>query len=175
MGGKLLMHMALTETAWIDKCVVVDIAPVSYSNAKTTSLSTNYIDTMIELRDQNVRSMKEADLFLSKTIHQLEIRQFLLTNLKKSNDGIYRFRINLDSLKNNMSLLSGFDSFDSTYNGDTMFIKGDLSDYINDQNTPTVYKLFPNASMEIVKDAGHWIHAEKPSEFISLVSKFLQA
>lgn len=33
--------------------------------------------------------------------------------------------------------------------------------------------MFPNAEFVYVEDAGHWVHADKPREFLSIVSDFL--
>lgn len=36
-----------------------------------------------------------------------------------------------------------------------------------------ILKLFPKSEFKYVEDAGHWVHSEKPVEFLDLVCKFL--
>ena len=36
-----------------------------------------------------------------------------------------------------------------------------------------IEKYFPNYQLETIQGAGHWIHAEKPDEFIHEVVQFL--
>jgi esterase len=55
----------------------------------------------------------------------------------------------------------------------TLFIKGNLSDHIPSDKTEDLKKTFPNAEVAIINEAGHWIHAEKPVEFLDLVFNFL--
>lgn len=35
--------------------------------------------------------------------------------------------------------------------------------------------LFPNAAFARIAGAGHWVHAERPDEFLALVEPFLAA
>ena len=61
------------------------------------------------------------------------------------------------------------------FNGPTLFIKGGNSDYINAGNYPDMVELFPNHQLVEIPDAGHWVQAEKPNEFIEVAEKFLLA
>jgi pimeloyl-ACP methyl ester carboxylesterase len=52
-----------------------------------------------------------------------------------------------------------------------MFIASSKSGYINDVEVPSIKKYFPNFSLKVL-DAGHWVHSEKPSEFMEIVEAF---
>ncbi|VEN53243.1 unnamed protein product [Callosobruchus maculatus] len=45
--------------------------------------------------------------------------------------------------------------------------EGRKSDY------PKIQKLFPNAELTYIEGAGHWLHSEKPSEFLKITLDFL--
>jgi len=60
-----------------------------------------------------------------------------------------------------------------TADNQTLFIAGGNSEYIQADKYSTIKRLFPNSTVETIKDAGHWIHAEKPSEFIKLIRQFI--
>lgn len=38
---------------------------------------------------------------------------------------------------------------------------------------PHIKKLFPNAEFVYIEGTGHWLHAEKPAEFLQICTKFL--
>lgn len=46
-------------------------------------------------------------------------------------------------------------------------------------NRPSVYpeilRLFPNSAIEYVAGAGHWVHSEKPYDFLDIVLQFLKS
>jgi pimeloyl-ACP methyl ester carboxylesterase len=60
------------------------------------------------------------------------------------------------------------------YDGSTLFLKGEKSDYILPSDEENIFTLFPNAKIVSIKDAGHWVHAENPVDFISETSIFLK-
>jgi pimeloyl-ACP methyl ester carboxylesterase len=101
----------------------------------------------------------------------------LLTNLKKSpDDGIYRFRVPLETLGNALGNLAQFIQ-NHRYTGPTLFITGGISPYRKpfESHPELVDQQFPNARVEVMPGCGHWLHAEKPDLFLSLVSDFIAA
>jgi esterase len=57
--------------------------------------------------------------------------------------------------------------------GPTLFIKGEVSAYIQEKHKSVIDQLFPNAQLEVMKGVGHWVHAEKPVVFNDLVLNFI--
>ena len=53
------------------------------------------------------------------------------------------------------------------------FIKGEKSDYINDNDRLLIKKHFSDVKITSIEDAGHWLHADKPAELFSLVLEFM--
>ena len=57
-------------------------------------------------------------------------------------------------------------------------IGGAKSPYISKQNVVVLKEVFPNLDLDnefvLIEGAGHWVHAEKTSEFIEELSKFLK-
>lgn len=33
--------------------------------------------------------------------------------------------------------------------------------------------MFPNAEFKVIDGAGHWVHSEKPNEFLQICTEFL--
>ncbi|KAG0233166.1 hypothetical protein BGW42_007644 [Actinomortierella wolfii] len=172
MGGKVAMTMALNQHP-VDRLVVVDMAPV---RVRLSSVFQSYVKVMEQIQAANVQKQSEADKIMANTIVDIGVRQFLLTNLKRDpHTGRYAFRIPLATLANSLTNLGMFD-FEigkDRYDGKTLFIKGAKSDYIDDRAEENIRQFFPNSRVESI-DAGHWVHAEKPEEFLKHVVGFAQ-
>lgn len=168
MGGKAAMVVALQVLKRIRKLVLVDIAPVSYAHTLT-----GYTQAMLDVDLGTAKTRSEVDRSLAKTIDEPVIRAFLLQNLKRSDTGLY-WRINLQALLEYGNAISAFPDFNgATYEGPSLFLHGDRSDYIQKRHTEAIRSLFPNTQLREVADCDHWVHAEQPEAFLQAVSSFL--
>ena len=52
------------------------------------------------------------------------------------------------------------------FEGETLFVKGSKSDYINASNFSEIIDLFPHNQLAEIEGSGHWVHADNPAEFI---------
>ncbi|KAM6985707.1 sn-1-specific diacylglycerol lipase ABHD11 [Aplochiton taeniatus] len=175
MGGKVAMTTALSQPSLVERLVVVDISP-----AQTTT-RTNfhaYIQAMKEVQISSdlprstARRMAEDQL--RKLVKERSVRQFLLTNLVELN-GHYSWRVNLDAIAAHLDDIMSFPDFKTTYEGPTLFLGGASSAYISSDSYPEIHRLFPCADIQYIPDASHWIHADKPLDFISSIASFLQS
>ena len=83
------------------------------------------------------------------------------------------YRFNLDSLTaNNPEIGVALPSF-TVFEKETLFLKGDHSDYITEEEVPVIAAHFLNSKIIEIKNAGHWLHAENPIQFFNEVCKFL--
>lgn len=171
MGGKVAMQLALSHPELIERLIVVDIAPVTYRGGGEEHAK--IIASMKGLNLDSLQSRKEAEDKLSRHIEDPDTLQFILTNLERNPAGGYRWRLNLDAIEENYDLLRVGPQADGPFDKPTLFIKGELSNYIREKNEAEIKRLFPRASIETVKDAGHWVHAEKPQEVQRLITAFL--
>ncbi|CAG8537092.1 4687_t:CDS:10 [Dentiscutata erythropus] len=169
MGGKVAMTIALMQAPQIDQLVVVDSAP---TNAYISKEFSTYVEVMKKVEQAGVMKQSQADEIMKGYISDINIRQFLLTNLKKAPEtDVYKFRIPLDVLGNSLKTLNGFpfDSDRHTFHKSTLFVAGIKSDYIPPKIHPTIKTLFPNSTI-VELDTGHWVHAEKPLEFATIMN-----
>ena len=121
---------------------------------------------------KKIKSRKEADEHLSLFIKELVVRQFLLKNLNRGNNG-YQWKLNIKGISSNIIEVGKPLENSKIYNGKTLFIKGGLSNYITDKDFPLIKKHFPNALVTVIPNTGHWVHAEKPVELIHQLNCFL--
>ncbi|XP_068600889.1 sn-1-specific diacylglycerol lipase ABHD11-like [Brachionichthys hirsutus] len=175
MGGKTAMMTALTQPGLVERLVVVDISPTQ-SSTRTNFHS--YIQAMQEVKISSdiprstARRMAEDQL--RGLVKERSVRQFLLTNLVEQN-GHYAWRINLEAISAHLDNIMRFPSFDTVFEGPTLFLGGASSAYISSDDYPEIQRLFPYADIQYIPDASHWIHADKPLDFISSIISFLQS
>lgn len=167
LGGKMAMQVALDYPDRIERAVFADIAPVNYGGTHDDILA-----ALDNLDLSSVTSRGDADKALAKSISATGVRQFLLKNLRKTDDG-YQWRLNLPALINNYPSIAGTIG-SGHYDKPVLFIKGGNSDYLTNDHRDAIAERFSQADVKIIEGTGHWLHAEKPRIFNRLVKQFLQ-
>ncbi|WP_158838196.1 alpha/beta fold hydrolase [Polaribacter sp. L3A8] len=169
MGGKTAMLFAVTYPNLVDKLIIVDISPRQYQPHHNAILAgLNSIDFSVE------NSRSKVDKKLATLIPELGVRQFLLKNVYWKEKGQLAFRFNLESLTdNNIEIGEALPSF-TVFEKDTLFLKGENSNYITQDEEAIIEAHFPNSKIVEIKKAGHWLHAENPKQFYNEVSTFLK-
>ncbi|KAJ5386262.1 hypothetical protein N7509_008803 [Penicillium cosmopolitanum] len=173
MGAKVAMTMALRTPERVSGLIPVDNAPV---NATLKSDFPKYVRGMQHVENEKVKKQSEASKILEAYEESLGIRQFLLTNLIRSeDDGTYKFRVPLAVLGKSLDNMADFpygQSDSIQYNGPALFVRGTKSQYVSDDTLPAIKKFFPSAQVADV-EAGHWLISENPEGFRQAVVKFL--
>lgn len=170
MGGKTTMKFATQHPELLKKLIVVDIAPKFYP------VHHDQIIRGLESIDiPRLNSRRDADKALSEYVPELGVRQFLLKNLGRNDDGGYEWKMNLPVISAQIENVGEALDERARFEKPTLFINGANSGYIKQQDEELIYKLFPQATIQTIKGAGHWVHAEKPAEFIEVVKAFMQA
>lgn len=170
MGGKTAMSFTLKYPEKVGKLVVADMAMKTYSGHHD-----EVIKAMQEVPISEIKNRSEAEEILSVRIKELGVRQFLLKNIDRKEDGSYAWKINLPVLvKEYPKILMEVKGINPVQN-EVLFIRGDKSDYLKDKDFTSAKLYFPNATLETIEGAGHWIHAEQPGLFFNSVSSFLQS
>lgn len=169
MGGKTAMLFALHHPNMVQQLIVVDIAPVNYQGGHEYIL-----DAMMSLKINSFQHRNEVEAALRKSIHSEAILQFILKNLGRNEEGEFYWKPNLSVLSQKYRNLMIFPYTSSQYIGSTLFIKGGISDYVNVLHQPAYRKYFPRLILIEVEGAGHWVQAEKPAEFLSVLLSNLE-
>ncbi|XP_058424966.1 protein ABHD11 isoform X7 [Diceros bicornis minor] len=102
----------------------------------------------------------------------MAVRQFLLTNLVEV-DGRFVWRVNLDALAQHVDKIMAFPPQQESYPGPTLFLLGGNSQFVPPSHHSEIRRLFPRAQMQTVPNAGHWIHADRPQDFLAAIRGFL--
>jgi len=168
MGGKTAMLFAVTYPELVSKLIVADISPRFYPIHHDRILN-----GLSAFNFDELKSRGEADKMLEHYVSDFGTRQFLLKNLYWIEKGKLALRINLKVLKENVGEIGEELPMYSVFNGDTLFLRGEKSEYILDQDRSLIEKHFPNSEIITIANAGHWLHAEKPKDFFNHVITFV--
>jgi len=182
MGRKTAMKFTADYPKRVKSLIVVDIAPWGHlNNLETLNILNEHrkiIEGLSSIPLKDLSSRNQADEILSKWLSQEHIRQFLLKNLKREVDGTFSWKLNLTAISRNIEFLMDGVEFNSTKDKPsikTLFIKGDQSNYIPQNKVTDLKDFFPDSEIFEISGAGHWVHAEKPKEFITEILRFLKA
>lgn len=167
MGGKAAMLLAALQPELIEKMIVVDIGPKEYPLHHQM-----VIEALEALPLSELQSRSEAE---QKFASELEpgVRLFLLKNLYWKEKDQLAWRFNLRNLVNQIEEVGAALPAQAYVEVPTLFVRGGASDYITDADWAQIQNQFPNARLETLAGAGHWLHAEKPTQFYPLVREFL--
>ncbi|MEI6146234.1 MAG: alpha/beta fold hydrolase [Methylococcales bacterium] len=166
MGGKVAMWFALNHPVRVNKLIVADIAPVTYSHCFN-----KLIAALKALPLPEINNRKQAELLLAEDIPELSYRQFLLQNIVLK-AGCYHWRIDLDIFQQSAPAIIGFPDTQSLkpYTKSCLFLAGSESAFVKEQDVKSV---FPDAILSVIDKAGHWLHVQQPQLFIKQVQEFL--
>mgnify|MGYP003693647389 CR=1 FL=1 len=165
MGGKTAMALALRHPQRVSRLIVVDIAPVSYADTLTP-----FAEAM---RSADVlaagQPRRGAAARCSRPCPDPGVVPFLMQNLVARNDH-FDWRINLLGISAAMPQLCGFPSelLGARFDGPVTVIAGDElrlrgAARRRGRSSP----MFSQVEVEVIADAGHWVHADQPAAFVA--------
>jgi esterase len=168
LGGKTAMQFALQFPEHVDKLIVEDMAPRAYA-----SVYENFMVAMLALDLSKYQTRQQIEEALAPEIPDLTLRRFLLKNLGRNSDGKFFWKIYLEGIRKNAAQLREPILSSKPFEKPVLFIRGEKSDYIRPEDENGIHQLFPNAKIESIAGAGHWVHSENPEEFMRVIREFL--
>ncbi|MCU5774159.1 esterase [Erwiniaceae bacterium BAC15a-03b] len=162
MGGKIAMTLAALAPERIEQLVMIDIAPVDYQTRRHDAIfaAINAVSAAgVTLRSRAAEVMRGH-------VDEEGIIQFLL---KSFHEGEWRF--NVPVLWDNYTTISGWEELPA-WPHPALFIRGELSPYLDDIHRQAVISQFPQARAHVIAGAGHWVHAEKPDAVLRAIRRF---
>ena len=169
LGGKVGMNLAFRNNIKFRKLIVVDIAPKKYS----VDFHKNILEFLSSISIKEFSSRVQIDELLSSEIKDFSVRQFLMKNLYRDTNKEFNWRFNIMVLKEKLDNISGVDFLDKKINIPTLFLSGERSNYINEDDKQLISNYFDNYQIYNIANSGHWIHAEQPELFYNSVISFI--
>lgn len=168
MGGKTAMLFAVEFPKLVSKLIVADISPRYYPTHHDAIL-----EGLSSLDFDIIKSRGDADDALKRFVFDVGTRQFLLKNLYWKTKDKLALRLNLEVLTEQVNEVGEALPMHTTYEKDTLFLRGDRSEYIALADEAIIKNHFPKAKIETIANAGHWLHAENPTDFFDKVNEFV--
>lgn len=181
MGGKAAMWFAADYPEKIEKLVIADIAPKNYleiNEGRQYHFHRNILRAMMDIDFTNIKNRNQAEEQLAEKIDDTTITKFLLKSIRYDRKNrTFHWRINVETLYNHLDEIVGgvnrqwFEDRLPIRNYPVIFIKGQKSNYILSEDQTLIKEIYPEVSVIEIPGAGHWLHAEKPKEFMEAVMK----
>lgn len=170
MGGKVALNLAALNPQLLEKLIIEDIAPISYTDHTANLVS--MVDNLQTLNLAHITQKSEAFELLKDKIEHRTL-MFLLTNLKFDDQQGFYWQVNLTAIKENMHKITGFNQLNPAADHlNTFWIAGKKSHYLTPSIYQSIQKDYPNSTY-FQLDAGHWVHYEKQTEFIKLLEDII--
>lgn len=169
MGGKTAMRIACRHPERVRSLVVVDISPRAREPKFRTEMS-----ALNRLPLHELSSRAEADQMLAREVSSWGMRQFLLTNLVRREDGSFAWQANLPLLTRQLEAtgsapIGAADKFQ----GPALWVIGGKSDFVLPEDHEFIRGHFPAAVIETFSESGHNPHVEDRLRFSQRVRRFL--
>lgn len=171
LGGRIAMAVALQKPQMVSRLIVEDIAPRRYFGNKSIA---RLFRIMSGLDLKGIKSFNEINEALISSLPDDKNRQLVLKNIRKKGRCGYEWKLNLRVLADNLESLMAPVYGDAIYSGPTLFFKGGLSNLVTEEDQKFIHKHFPSASIQVIPNAGHWVHADQPQLFLEKVTLFLK-
>ena len=171
MGGKVAMTLGCEWPNLVERLCVVDIAPATYNHDFGS-----HLDTMASMDTRALARRTDAESIIANAVDNRHIAQFLSRNLKPADDGHgFVWQINVAAIAANMDNIVGFPVLQTNQAclAPALFLLGGESNYVQPFHIIEIERLFPNATIEVISSAGHWVHADKPAEVTTALHAFL--
>jgi pimeloyl-ACP methyl ester carboxylesterase len=172
MGGKVAMTLALLHRELVERLAVVDVSPVATGQIREFD---TFIRGMRSIDLETLTDRRDADTQLAAYVSDLQIRSFLLQNLRRdSTSNGWRWQMNLELLGEYLTEMGGWPELDADpYDGPVLWVAGAESRYVQPEYRDAMRALFPRVRLITIKGAGHWVHSEQPQIFLATMRRFL--
>ncbi|HNR85952.1 MAG TPA: alpha/beta fold hydrolase [Taishania sp.] len=166
MGGKVAMSFAQNYSEYLSKLIVVDMGVKAYPPHHQ-----QIFEAITTLDLSKLSNRLEAENHLAKFIDSPSVRQFLMKNIYWKEKGVLGWRMNIEVLHREIeTILEALDNKECFVQ--TLFIRGELSNYILDEDFTEIESIFPDSDIVTIENAGHWVHAEQQELFMDAVLGF---
>ncbi len=172
LGGKVILNY-LNEpfSEEVKAAIIVDMGLRNYD------IKHSHIELLAAMKNaplEEFSSRNMAEDYFTKAIPSLKMQQFVLKNLKRNQDNRFEWKLNLDAIDTYVDGLVKGVSFSKKQNLPALFLKGELSDYINSEDEVLIVNSFNNAQVVTIPNAGHWVHVDNFDALLDEIIKFLK-
>ena len=169
MGGKSAIQFTSDHSSIVSKLIVVDIGIKSYSGGHE-----KVFEALNAVKLDIVNTRSEIETILTNHLKDKSIVQFFMKNLNRKKTGGFEWKMNLQLLDKSYKNILASVNIPEPLENDVLFVKGEKSDYIEEEDKLKIIEKFPNAQFTTIPNAGHWVHADNPDELFNKVIQFIE-
>jgi len=169
MGGKVALQFTKNHESMVSKLIVVDIGIKKYEAGHE-----DVLNALESVDMSTVESRQDVEGILTETIKEVSTVQFLMKSLTRKKEGGYTWKINLPLLRKKYNNILSEITFEYPVETPTLFVKGSTSSYILSKDFANIQKALPNANLQEIANAGHWVHADRPDELFKIIYSFIK-
>jgi len=174
MGAKIGMALALLQPKLVKGLVAVDSGPIDYRNR---GYNQDVLKMLAEMQLAGYQDRMAASQAMSRWVPDPALQGFLLKGLKKNQDGYLQWRFDAAGLLRAAADIADWPFEQANFQpfqGPALFLAGALSDYVSlPDDEKIIHAYFPNATIEQIPQARHWVHVDNRVVFLMHLSEFL--
>lgn len=169
MGGRNAMSFASQYPQRVERLVIEDIGP----DANQAAVSR--IHKLLEGVPTPFADKRLAKEFLMNKIPDPALGMYLYSNLEEKLDGSFDWRFSKSAILESVDLGRAKDRWDQIrkLTMPTLIIRGENSEEFPKLVFDKIGTINPKIKQVEIPGSGHWVHFDKPDEFIKVVNDFL--
>ena len=141
---------------------MVDIAPVAYADRLSP-----FAEAMRSIDMLAAASRAEVQQRLAETVPDAGVVPFLMQNLVTRNEHL-DWRVNLAGIaRRSRAVRLPARTAQPALRRPLHVIAGGRSDYVAQRDGAAFQPMFAAAAVEVIEEAGHWVHADAPQRFLA--------
>jgi len=179
LGGRVAALLALRAPHRVARLVIMDVSLSTYAASPAWDSVAAVLAAAAALDPARYTARRDIDTALAATLPNAGERSFLQQNLVATGNGSYTWRMPMAPLLRAMPAFAGFPSppptgpYAPVPRLPVTFIAGTRSAFFTPADQPAAAAFFPAATFHPLPGAGHWLHADKPTEFVTLLANVL--
>eukprot|EP00388_Colpodella_angusta_P032017 GDKK01025226.1.p1 GENE.GDKK01025226.1~~GDKK01025226.1.p1 ORF type:complete len:328 (-),score=67.97 GDKK01025226.1:121-1083(-) len=185
LGGKVAMAVALLHPDRLQGLIVLDMSPQDLKDIDRPTTregySSRHILSVLAALEPQLPSMsrKQIEEHLKQEMPLMTpgMTGFLMQNvvphpMDPSGSAFKSFISQIN--KRYDEELSSWDYMGLTASLPSLFLSGGNSYYVSDKARNVIIpSIFPMAQCKVIEGAGHWVHADKPTQVLEQMNKFM--
>lgn len=169
-GGKVAL--AFAERTPLDHVFVVDSTPGARPDHRGSESTLAIVEMLMELPSE-LASRDEFLAFVEKRGVTRDIAMWLAMNVRPvPGTTKFVFRIDVPAVKQMLDDYFALDLWHVVGRSETHLVVGGRSTVVDEADRERA-RSTPRTTVDVIPDAGHWVHADKPDELLGIVLRHL--
>lgn len=182
MGGKVAAAACLlSEARGIDvrSATILDISPIEYTEEEFESVfgALDFLEESHEgIAEGRVKTKKDLSQMIDTRFEDKSFGMFLNSNILVDENNDLKWRFSVPGIAQSRKDILGWPfEPEETFEKPLLLLKGGDSSFVKTAHLERIKPHFPLYTLQSLKGAGHWLHAEKPEETAQRIGDFIGA